>query len=196
MINKVLKQLSELGKKRAYRVLYNKMKKANPELGKPIVGEQEWLNKWRHYDKHLKPYSYRIFSRYIGPDMDIAPLEVIQNVVEPILTPLNLSEYYSDKNMVAKILPRDLYESCVPRVLLRNISGLFFDEHYHPISVENVDKLILSFQINKVIVKPSRLASGVGVRIFTKTPEGGGHFYMMQNNSICKLLRNSIKRIS
>lgn len=173
---KALRVLSERGKASTYYRLYKAMITAHPELGKPLSGENDWLKRWNMYDHHLKPYAYRIFGRFVGNDQRLVPLEVLQNIVEPVLTPLNFAEYYSDKNMVAKILPSIIYESCVPRVLLRNISGIFYDEHYTPMSVENVDKIIHSFQMNKVIVKPSRLASGVGVRIFTKTPRGGGVF--------------------
>lgn len=168
MLNREFKYLSEFGKRRAYHAFYQNILKANPELRNPAEGEQEWIKRWRRYDKRLKPYAFRIFSRYIGADLDIAPLEVVQNIVEPVLTPIMMSEYYSDKNMVRKILSNELYDRCVPKVFIRNISGLYYDEDYHPLSLSEVESCLLDFETERVILKPSRLSSGQGVQVFKR----------------------------
>lgn len=178
-----LKSLSERGKSSAYHRLYKSMISAHPELGKPLNDENEWLKRWGRYDNHLKPYAYRIFGRYVGNDQNIVPLEVVQNIVEPVLTPISFSEYYSDKNMVAKILPRDSYKQCVPHVFLRNIGGLFYDEFYTPLSNDEAQNALATISEEKVIVKPSRLSSGVGVKVFRKAV-GGGIFIDGKGNEL------------
>ena len=124
-----LKSLAERGASQNFHHLYKQMITINPELGKPAKGEKEWLRKWKRLDAQLKPYAYRIFSRYIGPDVNIVPLEVLQNVFEPVLNPI-LAEYYSDKNMAGKILSKEVYHKSVPHIFLRNIRGQFMDEDY------------------------------------------------------------------
>lgn len=172
MLNKEFQYLSEFGKRHTYTSLYKQMINGNPELGKPASGEQDWLNRWRQYDRHLKPYAYRIFSRYIGADLDIAPLEVVQNVVEPVLTPIMMSEYYSDKNTIGKVLPRALYERRVPIVYFRNIGGLYYTGDYKTVVYSDVSSFLQSIDSERVILKPSRQASGAGVQIFRKSRNG------------------------
>lgn len=172
MLKKGLKYLSEYGKRRAYQALYKRIIDANPEYGKPAEGEQEWLTKWRRYDKQLKPYAYRIFSRCIGNDMNIAPLETVQNVVESVLTPVMMSEYYSDKNTVGKVLSKGLYDRCVPKIYLRNMAGFYYDEEYNPMPITRVQDSLLFLESDRVILKPSRESSGNGVQVFHSTSEG------------------------
>ena len=87
-----------------YHDLYHTMVSKSPELGNKAEGEEAWLDKWQRYDRNLSPLAYRIFSRFIGKDLNIMPMELCMCLVEPILNPAEFLHYYSDKNSFGKIL--------------------------------------------------------------------------------------------
>lgn len=156
---------------RNYLDYYKKVIACNPEILKVRrEREEEWLQKWRKYDKHLSPLAYRVFSYYIGEDLNIMPMELCINIVERVLTPSSFSDFYSDKNSLGKIVPK---EYCPP-IFLRNVRGAFYDGNYLVLSPESVDKLIASIPLEKIILKPTRLDSGRGIDVFCKL--SGGFF--------------------
>ena len=145
-----------------YEKLYKKIGNRNPELLKKASGEDLWMHKWGKVNKHVSPCSYRIFSRFIGNNQNIVPLEVFADVIEPILCPPNQYAYYNDKNVFDKLFPAGV----LPKTLLRNIRGNFYDINY-----QLVDNPILGdFLSEKIILKPAVGGeSGRGVQIFTKS---------------------------
>lgn len=159
--------------------LYKKMIECNSELGEFAKGEVEWLAKWRKYDPKLSPLSYRIFSRYIGEDMNILPLELCANVIEPILTPSRFLCFYADKNLFDKYIPKEYF----PKTLLRNIRGVFYDVNYCMLRREDVEVLLFEIGHKALIVKPSLEASGVGVRAFFEN----GKFMKDKNANVLSL---------
>lgn len=81
------------GRKNGYLNYYKKIIQRHPELGQPAEGEEKWLNYWRQYDSKLSPLAFRVFSRYVGNDLHIMPMELCVNIVEPILTPPIIAGY-------------------------------------------------------------------------------------------------------
>lgn len=129
----------------------------------PVPGESEWLQRWRHYDRSVKPYSYRIFSHYIGFQPDIAPLELIAGIVEPVLNPPELVSYYQDKNSFDKVyagLP-------MPATLLRCIEGTYFDASYHVVT-DLADVAAALQTVAACVVKPTQGYGGEGIRRFIR----------------------------
>ena len=156
---------------RGYLNYYKKVIAYNPEILK-VRRERErvWLQKWRKYDRHLSPLAYRVFSYYIGEDLNIMPMELCVNVVERVLTPSSFSDYYSDKNSLGKIVPKEYF----PLVFLRNIRGVFYDGDYSVLHSIDVDEWIDGIPLEKIILKPTRLDSGRGIDVFCKS--SGGFF--------------------
>lgn len=164
--------INYLMKKRYFHIKHNdgyykKILLDKAYLRERAEGEDLWLNRWRKYYHALSLISYRIFSRYIGPDINIVPNEILETIIEPVLTPAENLSYYSDKNSLDKILP--LPHS--PKVLIRNINGVFYDENYCHLT-DDIDLYILSINKPQIILKPTLECSGKGVRIFTKLPGG------------------------
>lgn len=155
---------------RNYINLYKKIIERNPQLAEPAKGEKEWLGHWRKYDKNLSPLCYRVFSRYVKEGADIIPLEFIASMVEPILTPRKYQFYYSDKNNFNKLLP----EVFMPKVFLMNIDGFMYDGKYNLLKHDEVEAYLrgLSKSQDRIVLKPSRQASGVGVQILKKDAYG------------------------
>ena len=155
---------------RGYIDLYKKIIKANPQLEQPAEGEEEWLRHWRKYDRHLSPLCYRIFSRYVKEGTDIIPLEFVASMVEPVLTPHKYQFYYSDKNNFNKLLPR----AFMPQTFLMNIDGLMFDGEYNLLKHAEIDSYLkeMAGLHDRLVLKPSRQSSGVGVQILQKNDKG------------------------
>lgn len=165
------------GARRRYVNLYKQIIAHNPGMGLNVAAanEEEWLKRWRKYDKHVSPLGYRIFSKYVGEDLNIMPLEVCVNIVEPVLCPEYYRGLYSDKNSLTRLYPGIPQ----PKVLLRNIDGHYYDENYKQYKG---DAFVLEEMLTgDVIVKPSCSQSGVGVRLFQKQLDGR---YVDSNNNI------------
>lgn len=168
IIRNLLKKLLYKSTSKSCLSYYKEIIKANPHLAKPAKGENEWLKRWRVYDKNLSPLCYRIFSRYVEGNSEIIPLEYVASIVEPILTPHKYIFYYDDKNNFNKVLPN----SFMPKVLLRNIDMLMLDGEYN--QIDNIDYFLNNLQnkYDKIVLKPSRLASGKGVQILKRDFNG------------------------
>lgn len=144
---------------------YSNVIRYNPQLREKAVDEEKWLKKWRQYDPKLSPMAYRVFSRYIGPNINIVPLEICSSICEPVLTPHNFMDFYSDKNSLDLIFP----QGTLPTVMARNIRGHFMDARYNPIKESQVEVALLESQFDSVIVKPTLSSSGKGVEKFIKS---------------------------
>lgn len=149
---------------KSYNNLYKNIIKTTNIDSNPVQSEGEWLAKWKSYNIKFSPFSYRIFSKYVGEDINIIPLEICAGIVEPVLTPELYRAYYNDKNGY-DILFSDFLR---PETLLKNINGTYYDKNYEPLY--NIDELLESIAnfYEKVIIKPTREASGRGVQLFKK----------------------------
>lgn len=168
--------------RQSYHALYKRIFSLHPELAAKEKNENLWLEKWRHYDKHVSVSSYRIFSKFIGEDINIIPLEICATQVEPVLTPYDYLEFYSDKNSLNLSLPHD----CMPAVLMRNIGGKYMDEDYNPLDIND---FLAQTETTPLILKPSRECSGRGVQVidrkqgnyYTRTGELVSSIYLQQH---------------
>lgn len=126
---------------------------------------KKWQHKWSVFKVPFSNNSYRLFSNYIKEDINICPMEIIDSIIEPVLNPLQYGYLYSDKNMFDRLFP----SSWMPVTIVRNLHGSFYDRDYQRILKFNDDVLkdLLSLY-SKIIVKPTLLSSGIGVRLFTK----------------------------
>lgn len=155
-----------LVRKKLYLKFYKNIISNNPILGEYAEGEEDWLCKWRKYDKNLSPFAFRIFSRYIGPDMNIFPMELCATLVEPVFNPYKYIDFYSDKNAFDLI-----FSELMPETLLRNVNGKFLTKYYDFIDSSNIDSFISKIDRDCVILKPTCASSGDGVSIFYRNGE-------------------------
>ena len=103
--------------RKSYYKLYKVIYHNNPLLKKKAVFEEKWLQKWKSLDSHIKIDSYRIFSRYVGEDINILPLEYCATVIEPFLNPKQFWAYYNDKNMT-------ILSDCQQKDFIRDKMGI------------------------------------------------------------------------
>lgn len=154
-----------------FKKRYLKALSLNGILNQYVDGENEWLKKWRQLDPHITPLQYRLFSHYIGANINIVPEEISHFLIEPFLNSKSMAAYYSDKNMFDKILP----SSYLPKTILRKINGTFYDPmyQYQEPTDDIVNKLFDLSGCERCIIKPSVGGeSGKGVQLFQKSEMG------------------------
>lgn len=150
-----------------YKKYYKSLLVRNAIPNIEVEGEAAWIEKWSVLGK-ADPIYFRLFSRYIGPDLNIISEDICRNVVEPILDPLKYVPYYSDKNMFDKLFP----EGTMPQTLLRKMCGFYYDDKYHRIELQcdsDLKGILDSVPYSKIVVKPTvESSSGNGVRLFER----------------------------
>ena len=169
IVNKRLKKHRYNAVKQSYLSLYQKMMRYgdshfNQTTSLSKENEKEWLKKWQKYDSKISPLSYRVFSRYIGHNLNIFPMELLIGIVEPVLNPEFYRNYYNDKNSLDQIF----CGLSLPKIYMRNINGVDYDGEYKridsPLSFAEKEN-----RPQKIILKPARDCSGHGVRLLVWT---------------------------
>lgn len=164
---KAIRELFNHSVRRHYDKAYRRLLKLNNILNKPCEGEDKWIEKWSVLGK-ANPIYYRLFSHYIGNNINIIPEDICRNIVEPILDPLRYVSYYSDKN----IFDRLFRQGTLPKTIFRKMSGFYYDSEYNSIKMTNDSALKDILQLsgcNKIIIKPSvDSSSGNGIKLFEK----------------------------
>lgn len=151
---------------------YKRVIQCNPELKNfsNFIGEERWLEKWRKWDPGVSSMAYRIFSQYIGDEINIIPYEVTDAIVEPVLTPVEYREVYNDKNSLGLFLPQYMFQ----KTFLRRINGFYYDSdilnegRYRSISRTDAKLIVDEIYTKKtnVVTKGTRTGGGEGVTIF------------------------------
>lgn len=152
---------------RFYDKQYRNLLKENNITNKHIEGEGEWIKKWSILGK-ANPIYFRLFSHYIGNNLNIIPEDICRNVIEPILDPLSYVPYYSDKNMFDKLFGY----SAMPRTIFRKMHGFYYDKDYQRIDIYKdsiLNNILNTADCPKIVIKPTvDSSSGNGVRLFEK----------------------------
>lgn len=133
-----------------------------------VTGEKEWMEKWGQLGYKPNPVYYRLFSHYIGNDINIVPTDICHNIVELILDPFRYHGYYGDKNLFDRVMPREFF----PPTILRRMYGFYYDKNYTRIAVddETFMALLSNFTVKRIIVKPTLITQGgVGVTLYENT---------------------------
>lgn len=164
-IKKGLLKYINYQKHRNYNLLYKKILCLHPNLGEKEIGEEQWLYRWKKLDANVTPFSYRIFSKFIGNNIDILPLETSCTFIEPLLQPIEYVPFYSDKNVYDRLFGLENTLGAV----LRRINGFYYLEDYSKVLIDNVSLKKMLSDKDVVIVKPSvDSCSGNGVKCFVK----------------------------
>lgn len=128
--------------------------------------------KWSVFGIKANPIYYRLFSHYIGNNINIVPENICHDVIEPILNPFKYAKFYADKNMFDRLMPKEYFA----KTLLRKMNGFYYTKDYERISIDenSLIEILDNAYISKFIIKPSvEGSSGAGVRCFEKGKENG-----------------------
>ena len=146
---------------------YWRQLKINKIRNAPAPNEKEWKKKWSVLG-NANPIYYRLFSHYIGNDINIIPEDICRNIVEPILDPLRYVSYYADKNIFDKLFK----SGTMPKTILRKMNGFYYDAVYEHINLSNEKQLqtiLNESNLDRIVIKPTvDSCSGHGVKLFQK----------------------------
>lgn len=147
-----------------------------PNYSNPKEIEEEYIknkNLLRKYGFRGVKRDFLVFRNYLvdkGNDPTyIVPSVIVHRYLSSVFNPIPYNAYFSDKNMLDKILPKEY----LPETILRRIDGIWMDENYNPISLQDI-KGILDQQnsLSSFIVKPAKdSSSGRGILLFSKNNE-------------------------
>ncbi|MGK0724367.1 sugar-transfer associated ATP-grasp domain-containing protein [Aerococcus urinaeequi] len=123
---------------------------------------EEFKRKTKNYWKEYENISLLWHQVYIATneieDYRYIPEDVFYKRIEPTLNNFALYRAYSDKNVYDKLFQ----EYKMPKTLLRNMHGCFYDEDYKVLTSSDVFELFMNYAKNyKMVLKPS-IDSGGG----------------------------------
>lgn len=132
----------------------------------PAEGEEEYICKWSVLTPRVERWSYRLFSRYMGPDTDIIPEDIGHTYLEDNLNPIRYRDYYSDKNVFDDIFR----EGTMPATVLRRVGGsVLSDADWSPVNSLKINDIVAFAAFDRLVLKPTvDTCSGVGVMLFEK----------------------------
>lgn len=111
---------------------------------------------------------FLVFRNYLadkGHDPKyIVPSTIVHKYLTAVLNPIPYNAYFSDKNMLDKIFPRQY----LPKTLFRRMDGIWYDAEYQPIDFERCKEIAAeAADLPGIIVKPAKdSSSGRGVELF------------------------------
>ena len=111
---------------------------------------------------NVSPLAYRVYSPFIGRDVNIVPPDVSRAFIEPVLNPGDNIPFYNDKNSLNLFVSED----DTPKVYFRSICHNLMDGSYNPVKRE--DFVDLFANVDKVIVKPAKDQGGHGISFFER----------------------------
>lgn len=117
IINNLLNEVARY----KYGSLYKKCLRVNNIPNKKVDGEDEWIEKWSVFGRKPDVTYYRLFSHYIGCDINIVPQDICHNYIELILDPFSFVWYYADKNVFDRLFPSGYF----PKTFLRRVRGIY-----------------------------------------------------------------------
>lgn len=133
------------------------------------AGEEEYIKFWNQFCDRVEPYTYRFFSRIVGPNPHIVPENIAGEYIESILNPEKFRDFYSDKNMYSRYIQPSI---AIPHQYIHRIEGglMVHENKYYSfdISAKEVAELI-GWNVDKVVLKPSNYShSGSHVMLFRR----------------------------
>jgi hypothetical protein len=168
--NTVFRTVESLRQKHRFNLLEQEYKQiaahSSVAIDHYVEGEREYLAKWHTISKYVSTLDYRLFSQFIGQDINIVPEYVMRHIIEPVFHPKSFLPFYNDKNMYDKLLP----QSYLAKSFFRNIHGMCYNERYDVIRQPNdIDLSALCCEVEKIIVKPTiNTGNGDHILVFEK----------------------------
>ena len=139
---------------------------------KSIDGEDAYIKLWSQLTARVEPYSYRLFSHYMGKVPHIIPDYIGTEILFYYLNPRRYSDFYEDKNTYSSYV---LLENAFPKTYLKRIGA---GKILHEDSVEGIEIIssptlcLQNLGVEMFILKPTvDSCSGEGVMMFKKQNE-------------------------
>lgn len=164
LVATILRRVFRMRVSYQYGKQYKKLLKRNGIHAEKLETHDNWMQKWSVLGSP-NPVYYRLFSHYVGEDLNIIPEDICRTVVEPILDPAPYVPYYSDKNIFDKLFR----EGTLAKTILRKMGGVYRDAAYRKVEADDTTLMALLAEsgCTKIVIKPSVDGeSGRGVKLF------------------------------
>lgn len=142
----------------------------DPEL--TVDGEDGYFKFWKQLTNKIEPYSYRLFSHFMGNVSYIIPDYIGTEILSYYLNPRRYSDFYEDKNTYSSYV---LLEHALPKTYLKRIGGgkILYEDSVEGIEIISSPTLCLqNLGVEMFILKPTvDTCSGEGVMMFKKQNE-------------------------
>ena len=145
------------------------------------ITPNSYIEQWSKLSKKIDPYTYPLFSKYIDNYMDIVPEDVGITYIEPLLNPIKMRPFYSDKNMYEKYMN---FNKGLIKGIIRRIAGgvQLLDVNYNKLELTEEGLSNIICQYDKLILKPTiDTDSGKGIKLFIKK---GNTFISHENETL------------
>lgn len=168
-LGKFWELLLELYYHRFFKRLYKKAKVQFPEQHFTQKEITAYKKRWKPLG-YAHPIYYKMYSNYIGRNIDILPDDLSHRTIESILNPVKFRAPFEDKNMFDKIVGSEM----TPITFLRSMGGFLYMADYTPSNIINDNSLFELISSQKRIVVKTTLesCSGDDVIIFEKDMNG------------------------
>lgn len=104
----------------ARKAEYRNILKLHYDPEKAVDGEADYFKLWRQLTHKIEPYSYRLFSHFMGNVPYIIPDYIGTEILSYYLNPRRYSDFYEDKNTYSSYV---LLEDALPKTYLKRIGG-------------------------------------------------------------------------
>ena len=147
-----------------------------------VEGEEKWVKKWKTLSSRINVKYYRVFSHYIGNNINIIPDDVCRNLVEEILNPQAFKGLIDDKCLFDLFMSTRFKEHVTPTTVIRSIGGIWSDGDFKDIN--DKEAYIKAIKYDRLLSKPTFDSnSGKGICLFTRNKKDG-QFYGSIDGSI------------
>jgi hypothetical protein len=157
-LKRLLKIILALGKKTMVTFMVfrkiNMIRRAMPErhsftLDRDLEARHKQL--WKKYGR-INNCWLKTYMAISGiTDYRYVPEDIYYNEIEPRLNDSAFSKVFTDKSYYHKMIPAEI----LPRVIIRSVSGILYDEHYRKIKKTGNDEERVLNGNNKFVIKPS-----------------------------------------
>lgn len=149
---------------------YRSILKRHYSPEKEVEGEIEYLNLWKQLTNKVEPYSYRLFSHYIGEVPHIVPDYIGTEIISYYLNPQRYIDFYEDKNTYDSYI---LLNDSLPKTYAKRISGgsmlLVDNDSFYQANQMSINDHLKNLGVDKCVLKPTiDSCSGNGVMMFQK----------------------------
>jgi hypothetical protein len=141
-----------------WKKAFNRVLSSNPQYNAPLSKSVEMAHKeyWKPFNRRINLSTLRISGNISGTAISkCVPEEIFLADMEPILNPLPIARYLSNKSFYNYWFPGNTF----PHDYFHNIDGRWFDNKLSPILGKDLYRIISRIEY-PVVVKPNRDSYG------------------------------------
>ncbi len=149
---------------------YHNILKRHFSPSQEVEGESDYLSLWKQLTDRVDPYTYRLFSRFMGNVPYIIPDYIGTEILAYYLNPRRYNDFYEDKNTYESYV---LLKHALPQTYAKKIGGgallLRGNDDYNISEQTSIIDHLLKQNVDRCVLKPTiDSCSGNGIMIFQR----------------------------